>query len=443
MGVISDVLSKTDEKMVAYVQNVYDAVSTPLNYTLGLAGGLSLIFVAINHIYNVRSVTYSVYILWAVRYACIIAFSTGLNYGVPHYLNDLIKELPASYGAATIASVTTSREERYKCGEHRGPFDKVNWKNKYCTRTIVETTPLVKDANGVNELLDKFIRSIFDKGQSLYNRVGWDAGTWKFMLSGFIVYLIGFFFTATAILILLMSNIGLALMFGLAPLAVAMLTFPQTRAYFHNWLSMTVGFALVPMLIMALMSIVLTVAYEIPPGDDDFFGGNLSFLLVALSAIAFLFQVPSMASTLASSSLPQMGAGQMAGAASRLAQVARAPFTAARTAISAPLAARAAINDRMGAGKSAAEAASAGGKGRLGTAYAGTKAMMQSSQYRAQKANRTNIRDSVLERAKTKNTTNTQPAPKATSNNNTPVASASNQYLQNQRLRGTGNNDPI
>ncbi len=436
MGIVVDVLSATDAIMITYVQNVYDTVSAPLKITLGLAGGLSLIFVAINHIYNVRSVTYNTYILWAVRYACIVAFATGLANNVPHYLNDLIKSIPNSYGAATVASVKTFTEEKYKCGRIYGVFGVVGWKQKWCTRTVESNTPLAKDANAVNEVLDLFSNKIFGIGAGLFDQLGWKPSTWKFIISGLLVYVIGFAFTAASLLILLMSNIGLALMFGLAPLAVALLTFPQTRNYFSNWLSMTIGFAIVPMLIMALMSIVLTVANKIPQGDDSFFQGNLAFLLVAVAAVAFLFQVPGMASTLASSSLPQMGTGQMAGAASRISQMARAPFTA-------PLAARAAINDRAGAGKAASQAATASGKGRMGAAYAGTKAMMQSSQYRAQKANRTNIRDSVLERAKTKNTTNTLPAPKATSNNNTPVASASNQYLQNQRLRGTGNNDPI
>jgi type IV secretion system protein VirB6 len=115
MGIIADVILETENIMEFYVQNTFEAVSTPLQVVLALAGVLSLVFIAINHIYNIRSVNYTVYITWAVRYACILSFALVWNNFAP--LKDAIVDTPINYATATIASVKTFTEERYDCGE--------------------------------------------------------------------------------------------------------------------------------------------------------------------------------------------------------------------------------------------------------------------------------------------------------------------------------------
>jgi hypothetical protein len=101
----------------------------------------------------------------------------------------------------------------------------------------------------------------------------------------------------------------------------------------------------------------------------------------------------------------------------------------------------------MAAAKGASQVAGAKGRGPVAQAYAGAKAMMQSSQYRAEKASRKFNQDGLMRLAKGQNpntsTPNTQRPPAASYSanpaaNNTPAAPSANAPAPNT----TGGNAP-
>jgi type IV secretion system protein VirB6 len=437
MGIIRDVITATETVLTSYPENVFAAVGPPLQITLQAVGVLSLLFVALNHIFNFRSVTYSTYIVWCIRYACIVC--VAVVWGNFAIFRNLVVDVPMGYSTALIASVTTSVPEDYICGRKRiwiGSGGVWYWRDKHCTRYVDRAIPLTRDLNSTYDMFDTFNDRIFGVAGDIISRIGMRPSTWKYLLSGLIVYIIGIFFTATSLIIMLISKLGLAVSLGLAPLAISLLTFPQTKGYFESWLRLVVGFALVPLLLVSLMSVVITVANGMVTGTDSFFAGNMAFVLVTLAAVALLFQIPALASQLASAHMPQMGPQALAGAASRMAQFASAPLTA-----------RAAIYNRTSGASNAAKIAAAKGAGPIGVAYAGIKAMTQSSQYRSDKAYRKSQQKSNLATAKGKDgksAPNSHGKP-TSPHNNTPGSLAGFTPMQKHSFNAnnaTNNNNP-
>lgn len=439
MGIISIVLNETDTVLTNYNQAVFNLVSAPMQSALVAAGVISLAFVGLNTIFNFRQITYSTYFIWIVRYACIVGFATV--WGNFDLLRTAIVQTPLDYAYKTIASITVQQEQTYQCG-WKGVF---GWgltpvNPKYCKQMVDTLVPLASDEASVNQIFDTFSERIFSVGGSLFDKVKARPSSWKYLISGMLVYIIGVMFAMTTVFILLMAKLGLAVMFALGPLAIGMLTFPQTRGYFESWLRMSVGFAVVPLIVASLMTVVVSVAGKMVQGSDSFFAGNLTFVVVATAALALMFQVPHIASSLSNTSLPQMGAGQMANAAMRMKQM-----------IAAPMAAKTSIHNRVSAANNAAQTASAKGQGTMRSAYAGVKAMTQSSQYRDSKADRKARQSSALELARGKGSgtigaraaarSGSNPAP---SQNNAAAPPASQAFQQQQRNlnSNTANNRP-
>jgi type IV secretion system protein VirB6 len=402
MGIVVKVLSEVDAILVTYPDQVFNAVSGPLKVTLGLMGGIALILFALNHLFGSTQISYSAFMLWCMRYACIVSFATILgNFTV---LRTLIVETPMSYGFAMVSSVKKQEIQKVRCGSVKGPLNVILLKKKWCD-VLVETPAFVtKSVNGVGEIIDQFFDQITSVAGQIADKVSWKPSTYKYIFSACIVYLIGMTFALVSIFTLMLANIGMALMFGLAPLAIALLTFNQTRSYFESWLRLVVGFAVVPMLVLALMSIILTVAYKVGVKDGDgFFAGHSSFILISLAAVVFMFQVPQLAGSLSSAHLPQM-AGQMANAAKAMSSTMSSPMSLANNG-----------RERVQAGRKAAEVArenkANGMTGKQANPVrAGIKAMMQSAQYRSSRHAMKSQQQYKLDKAKGKEAT----APSAT-----------------------------
>lgn len=401
MGIIVDVMTGTTTVLEQHVVDVFKAVGPAMKDSLKAAGAVGLIFVAINHMFNISEVKYSDYIKWLFRFSCI--YSIALTWENFEIFYNLFVSLPSEY-ASSLITATKLAGELELCVPKGGllGFGVLN------TPTIIDIgsavgldgdcskiePPTVDGAvkDSVFSALDQFSETIFSIGTAVMKEfVLLDAGTYKYILAGVMIYVVGLLFTGYALVVMLMAEIGFTIAMSLAPLAISMLVFNQTRSYFENWLRLTAGFAIVKLLASAIMAVIITVAYNMKR-EDDFFGGYLPFVLVSLAAWTLLQQVPGLASTLASTSLPAMGPGAVKDAVS-------GPVSAMKS----PLQMASAIGNRSSAAKNAFQIARAGGGGPAGAVFAGLKAMSQSAQFRAEKSNRMAYQRADLKNALNKN----------------------------------------
>lgn len=356
MGVISTVVGQTETILINYVEAVFTYVAPPLQTTLKAAGILSLMFIAMNHIFQFRNVNYSTYITWGIRYVCIVSLAT--IWGNFQIFYDLCVNIPFEYMNALIPAGAS--------------YNGVVEAKMYNPANVTD----------IYTALDEFRHAIFYVADNIIHAFKLLKGsTYKYIPAAILVYIIGIIFTGASIVILLVAKLGFAIAMGLAPLAIAMLLFPQTKGYFESWLRFMGGFAVVPLLLASLMSVVITLAVNMQR-EDDIFKGFMPFVLVSLAGLVLLFQIPALASSLASTSMPQMGPGAMAGAIGSLGKTVSAPFTKALNTAKS-------INNVHSKGKDmqyvAKNARDSGAKG--SGAGAAVRAMMMSSNARA------NLRD--------------------------------------------------
>jgi type IV secretion system protein VirB6 len=280
MGIVTSVMQYTDTTLVNYAQDVFTGIAAPMRTLLTTVGTLSLIIVAINNVYQFAALNIASYIHWMLRFVLVFAFATvWLNFSV---IYDVLINVPTEYisvllNAANIAADGTK----------------------------------VDNAGGVYQSIDDFGNTILNIASDLFGKVKvFKPKTWINLILGAVVFVMGLIFLAAAVVIVLVSKAGFAVAIGLAPLAIAFLLFPQTSGYFQSWLNFTVGFLVVPILTASLMALLLVVSgnlADIP--SDKLFGGKVGLVMLLLAALVLLFQIPTMASSLAQTSVAAVGAG--------------------------------------------------------------------------------------------------------------------------------------
>jgi type IV secretion system protein VirB6 len=306
MGIITDVIGYTDNTLLQYAQNAFTVIAGPLSTVLATAGVVSVLFVTLNNIFQFTTINISTYVTWVLRFAVIFAFATiWQNFEL---IYNLFITVPEEYigillSAATVNLNGSPNTDLYDPGR----------------------------VTDIYSALDEFGNGIFYVSGEMFGAMGgWNVGkNIRYALLGIAVAIVGVIFIVAALVIVLVGKVGFAAAVGLAPLAISFLLFPQTRGYFQSWLNFTTGFAVIPLLTGAIMAVVISVAVSTTTGGDDFLRGFLPFVLVAICALVLLFQLPTMASALAQTSVAAVGAGA-ALAMTRMAI--KAPFSAASAA---------------------------------------------------------------------------------------------------------------
>jgi hypothetical protein len=288
MGLIKTVSDQIDTTLVSYVQDVFTAVAGPIGLLLKAVALIALLFIATNNVMQFRQINFATYLHWGVRYALVFAFATmWANF---QGIYTLLTEIPSDYVVILMKAASVNY---------------LTHRTDVLDPSLIVDTPTAMDEFGhaVVWIAYDFFRdtSIWDIGMSIRN-----------VLIGALILLIGGIFLAAGIIIITVSKVGFALAISLAPLAIVMLMMEQTRPHFESWSRFTIGFAVVPLLVGALMALVLYVASFIlaNSGADsqhkDLYAG---FIMVMIAALVLLFQLPTMASALAASSVAAVGAG--------------------------------------------------------------------------------------------------------------------------------------
>jgi len=258
---------------------VFGGLAFPISALLKTAGLFGLIYIALNSILQLRPTNYSVYLHWGLRYIFIFAFATSwTNFG-PIY--DALQEIPDKYAQLLMGSIAS-------------------------TLPLPEVVQQLIGANGssvvafsVFSLIGAFFVILQSVAKIYLTYPTGDLGTsFEMTLFGVSIMGTGIILVISAILVLMLSKVGLAVAIALAPLALVALMNDQTKRLFDNWTHFTIGFAILPLLTSTLMAILFYCAVKVLPNavaDLNF----LPFIVMTASATVLLFKVPEMAHTLA------------------------------------------------------------------------------------------------------------------------------------------------
>ncbi|MCJ9719981.1 type IV secretion system protein [Agrobacterium sp. SHOUNA12C] len=292
MGLVEQIGTTIDTSLVDYAQTVFTGVSGPITLLLNSMALIGLMFIALNHILQFSSVNYSMYFHWLLRYLLVYAFATmWANF---QGIYTIFMEVPNDYSALMLKAVALHIS---MAGTAIG--------TNMIDPSLIHDTYSAMDEFGhcIVWIAYDFLRdtSLSNIGKSIEN-----------VFLGALILCIGGFFLAACSIIIIVAKVGFAVAISLAPLAIIMLMMEQTKHHFESWLRFTIGFVVVPLLTAALMAVVLYVAGEVLAGSgytahdkDKIFG----FLFIMIAALVLLFQLPTMASTLASASVAAVGGG--------------------------------------------------------------------------------------------------------------------------------------
>lgn len=346
MRVVEKISSIIDTTLVGYVQKVFESTAEPIRTLLIAIALVALLVIALNHIIQFQAVNYSIYLQWGLRYILVYSFATmWVNF---QGIYTLLIEVPGDYVALMLKGAALKIE------------------------ASARNTHILDPARitGIYSAMDEFAHATVQIG---LDHLKPNVSIWKTakllreVFFGALFLVLGLFFTAGSAIVVLVGKIGLAVSISLAPLAIIMLMMPQTKQYFESWMRFTVGFAVIPLLTGALMTVVLYVAGEIYSPKTNY---DLEFALIMIAATVLLYMIPTMASTLASASVAAVGPGAAASIASMAIAAGKKSYSGAR---------------RLEDGARVASTARAAGASPGEAARSAINAMRQSTQMRKQR----------------------------------------------------------
>lgn len=287
MGMIQEIGTQIDAATVDYLQAVFTAVATPVTNLMKSVGVVALLFIALNHIFQVQSVHYSKYLSWGVTYVIVVSFATLWSNFSPVYnaLTGITQGYSNLVVEAVAKDIETLRADILDPGKITGAGEAKTYAamDEFGHAIVWISGDFFRDTSITN--LGKTFRNIF---------------------SGIVVLVVGGIFIAACAVMILIAKVGIILAISLAPLGIMMFMWDKTRQYFQGWVSLLIGFSVIPLLLGCLMAIVLYFAAHLlatsgaSSHDKHKFWG---FVFVMIAALVLLFHIPTMAQTVASVSV--------------------------------------------------------------------------------------------------------------------------------------------
>ncbi|NEK39669.1 conjugal transfer protein [Rhizobium leguminosarum] len=292
MGIIQSIGTQIDVATVDYLQAVFTAVADPVRKLTESIGLVTLLFIALNHVLQIQNINYSTYLSWAVTHILVVSFATLWSNFSPVY--DALTGVTQGYSNLVVEAVAKDIETL-----RADILDPANISGAGEAKTYAAMDEF---GHAIIWIARDFFRdtSILHLGKTLRN----------IFLGGF-VFIVGGIFIASCAVIVLTAKAGFIVALSMAPLGIMMLLWERTRQYFQNWVSLVIGFAIIPLLLGCLMAIVLYFAGHLlatsgaSSSDKDKY---FAFVFFMIAVIVLLFQIPTMAHTLASAGVTVGGA---------------------------------------------------------------------------------------------------------------------------------------
>lgn len=111
---------------------------------------------------------------------------------------------------------------------------------------ILGSTGQFADSSSANEVLgDIYDNAIASAGEMMYGSDTWDFAT---KLTGLAVGAVSFAMSIYAVGLIVLAKIATAVLLGMAPVFVALMTFPATRGLFEGWFRQLLNYMFIPLI---------------------------------------------------------------------------------------------------------------------------------------------------------------------------------------------------
>ena len=159
-------------------------------------------------------------------------------------------------------------------------------------------------SDGVGETLDNFGTSITVGINAIFKSSSGIVAGLKAAMFSLVLLIIWLIMSVAALIMLLISKVGLAVLVATGPIFIGLAIHPSTREYFTKWVSYCTNFAFLALLVGGVLALITSVAESY---FDDFqqIEGGVNFteiipVMLIMGAVIGLFsQLPNVASSLA------------------------------------------------------------------------------------------------------------------------------------------------
>lgn len=148
--------------------------------------------------------------------------------------------------------------------------------------------------------------SLLDKGQQCAKEI-WAGASWPIDIvsgtSGMLVIGASFIVAAIGYIVSLYARLALAIVLAIGPIFVALAMFQATRRFTEAWIGQLANFVILQVLVVAIGSLLITcidTTFTAIEGYSDVLMRPIALCAICLAALYVFYQLPNIASALAS-----------------------------------------------------------------------------------------------------------------------------------------------
>ena len=253
MGPIEQLLGKIDDAVAGYNEAVFNGFAGQAVDVFQVAGVLALVLIGINMVIQIYPVSIASGVVFLFRFGLVTLLAASWdNFEV---IYDVLTDFPSQAGAEFLAAGG------------------------------------IGTADNLNQAMDEIV----DYATEAATVASSQSSLFGVSLLGIVIGLIAGGMAAVAVLVLALGKVGLAFAISIAPLALLAYLFQFSNILYRRWTEMTIGFALIPLVVAAVMAAVIGVASEIAEegSEADTIGAALPMIIILLAAIFMMARVPS------------------------------------------------------------------------------------------------------------------------------------------------------
>ena len=257
MAILTDVLNGIDDTVSNLAQTTAGSLAGEVAGLLAVLGLMGFFILALNMYLQIVPMALGTGISWTIRFGVIFAAATSAAFFTQMY--DAVTD-----GADGLAGL-------------------------FLGGTDLTT--------GLQSLID----SLLESANTMWDTAGFtDVGL---VVAAIVIYVVVVFLTAVSVLVIGIAKIGLAIALGLAPLFIMLLLFGPTASFFGTWTKFTLGFAMIIILTAGIVGsmIALFQSYGADADPSEGLSGMIELLVVSVSSIFFITQIPTYGTALAGS----------------------------------------------------------------------------------------------------------------------------------------------